>query len=130
MPQSLFPAATPEARIRLEQDPALKLISDFDWSANPLGPIPHWPESLRGAVRMMMLASTPMVMLVGEKGILVYNNGYAQFAGNRHPEVFGTPALDAWPEVAEFHRSIIERGLANESWALRDQELVLNRRGQ
>ncbi|MDB5614196.1 MAG: Signal transduction histidine kinase [Devosia sp.] len=130
MPKSLFPAASAEARYRLEQDPTLKLINDFDWSANALGPIAEWPESLRGAVRLMMLASTPMVMLVGERGILIYNNGYAQFAGNRHPEVFGMPALEAWPEIAEFNRTIIERGLANESWALRDQELLLNRHGQ
>ena len=130
MPKSLFPGATTEARFRLEQDPTLKLISDYDWSSNPLGPIQQWPESLRGGVRLMMLASTPMVMLVGPQAILIYNNGYADFAGDRHPEIFGMPALDAWPEIADFNRSIVERGLALESWALREQELVLNRHGQ
>ncbi|SEP75584.1 PAS domain S-box-containing protein [Devosia sp. YR412] len=130
MPKSLFPAASLETRQRLEQDPTLKLINDYDWSTNPLGPIPEWPESLRGAVRLMMLAATPMVMMVGPTGILIYNNAYADFAGNRHPEIFGMPALEAWPEIAEFNRTNIERGLARESWALRDQELVLNRHGQ
>lgn len=130
MPKSLFPAASAEARARLEQDPTLKLINDFDWSANPLGPIPDWPESLKGAVRLMMVASTPMVMMVGERGILIYNNAYADFAGNRHPEIFGMPALEAWPEIGDFNRDNIERGLRRESWSLRDQELILNRHGQ
>ena len=37
MPKSLFPAASPETRAQLEQDPTLKLINDYDWAANPLG---------------------------------------------------------------------------------------------
>jgi PAS domain S-box-containing protein len=130
MPKSLFPAASSEVRARLEQDPTLKLINDFDWSANPLGPIPEWPEGLQGAVRLMMVASTPMVMMVGEQGILIYNNAYAEFAGVRHPEIFGMPTLEAWPEIADFNRDNIERGLRHQSWSLRDQELVLNRHGQ
>ncbi|MFN4209714.1 MAG: PAS domain-containing protein [Devosia sp.] len=130
MPRSLFPAATPEARARLEQDPTLKLINDFDWSGNPLGPIPGWTESLKGAVRVMMAASTPMTMLIGDDGILVYNNAYAEFAGGRHPRIFGQPALEAWPEAADFNRDKIDRGLRGLATTLRNQELMLNRHGQ
>ncbi|MET3926132.1 PAS domain-containing protein [Devosia sp. 2618] len=130
MPKSLFPSASTETRARLEQDPTLKLINDYDWSSNPLGPIPTWPESLRGAVRVMMAASTPMVMMIGATGILIYNNAYAGFAADRHPEIFGMPALEAWPEIAEFNRHKIKLGLRGHSLILRDQELVLNRYGQ
>lgn len=130
MPRSLFPNAAPETRDRLEQDPTLKLFNTHDWSANPLGLIPDWPENLKGAVRLMMAASTPMVMMVGEQGILVYNNGYAEFAGQRHPEIFGMPVLEAWPEIAEFNKLNMDRGLRLESWTLRDQELSLNRHGE
>jgi PAS domain S-box-containing protein len=69
-------------------------------------------------------------MMVGEQGILIYNNAYAEFAGVRHPEIFGMPTLEAWPEIADFNRDNIERGLRHQSWSLRDQELVLNRHGQ
>lgn len=130
MPKSLFPAASPEARERLERDPTLKLINDFDWTSHPLGPIPGWPESLRGSVRLMMSTATPMVMMVGVEGHLIYNNAYALFAGGRHPHIFGMPAAAAWPEIADFNLGNIERGLRNESWSLRDQELMLNRHGQ
>ena len=130
MPKSLFPIASPETRQRLEQDATLKLINDYDWASNPLGPIPTWPESLKGAVRVMMAASTPMVMLIGPKGILVYNDAYAEFAGKRHPAIFGLPVVEAWPEIAEFNRHKLEMGLRGESLTLRDQELVLNRHGE
>lgn len=130
MPQSLFPYADAETRARLEQDPTVKLFNEFDWTTTRLGTIPQWSETLRGAVRTMVVASTPMVMLVGEDGLLLYNDAYARFAGNKHPDIFGIPAALAWPEIADFNRDNIERGLRGESWALRDQELVLDRHGQ
>ncbi len=129
MPRSLFPNASPELRERLEQDPTLKLINTYDWASNPLGPIPGWPESLKGALRVMMAASTPMTMLIGPQGILVYNNAYAVFAGSRHPHIFGMPAMEAWPEVADFNRDKIERGLAGLTTDLSNQEIMLNREG-
>jgi len=130
MPRSLFPSASPETRQRLERDSTLKLLNEFDWAANPLGPIPDWPQSLKGAVRVMMAASTPMAMLIGPDGILVYNQAYAEFAGNRHPAIFGLPVAEAWPEIADFNRHKVEMGLRGESLILRDQELVLNRHGR
>lgn len=130
MPRSLFPNAPLDRREQLERDPTVKLVNQFNWEQTTLGAIPTWPESLKGAVRLILVASTPMVMMVGREGYLIYNNAYADFAGQRHPEIFGMPALDAWPEIAEFNRANIERGLRGESYSLRDQELVLNRHGQ
>lgn len=130
MPKSLFPHAAPETRDRLEQDPTLKLFNTYDWASSPLGLIPEWSESLKGAVRTMMVASTPMAMLVGPEGILLYNNGYAEFAGARHPEIFGMPAVDAWPEVADFNRQNIARGLRSEGQSMLGQKLMLNRHGE
>ena len=68
----------------------------------PLRAICQWPESLRGAVRTMLGASTPMGMLVGPEGILLYNDAYARFIGQRHPQVFAQPVVEAWPETAQF----------------------------
>ena len=129
MPKSLFPAASETTRAQLEQDPGLKLLNEYDWSRNPLGEIPGWSDSLRGAVRVMMASSIPMVLLVGPDGILIYNAAYASFAGHRHPAIFGMPATEAWPEVADFNRDKIELGLRGESLSLRDQELQLDRHG-
>lgn len=130
MPQSFFPRADAETRARLDRDATLALANSFDWSKTELGPVPAWPEALRTAVRMMMVSEVPMVMLAGRRdGTLIYNHGYALFAGDRHPDIFGRPVLEAWPEIADFNRANMERGFRGESWYLADQELVLNRNG-
>lgn len=130
MPHHLFPAATPETLETLGQITLLKLISDFDWSSTPLGPITGWSEGLKATIRVMMTSSTAMALLIGEEGILVYNQAYADFAGGRHPEIFGRPATEAWPEAADFNRDKIARGLAGLTTSLPAEEMSLNRNGQ
>jgi PAS domain S-box-containing protein len=130
MPNSLFPQAGPEVKARLNQDDIVLLTNSFDWAGTELGPMADWPETLRTTVRIMLASDVPMVLLAGRRdGVLIYNAGYAEFAGDRHPGVFGQPVLEAWPEIAEFNAGNMRRGFAGESWYLPDQELILNRTG-
>ncbi|MDQ8028560.1 MAG: PAS domain S-box protein [Brevundimonas sp.] len=105
-------------------------IRAFDWSRTPLGALPDWPQSLRTAVGMLVAAPNPMVLLWGPEGVLIYNDGYARFAGRRHPDLLGMGAREGWPEIADFNDSNIRRGLAGEAWSLRNQQLELDRAGQ
>ncbi|WP_421760533.1 PAS domain-containing protein [Devosia sp.] len=131
MPHTLFPRADAATKARLEADELVRLADNFGWAETELGPIATWPEALRASVRLMMVSDVPMVMLAGERdGVLIYNSGYAQFAGDRHPLIFGKPALEAWPEIADFNREVMRRGFLGESWYVADQELVLNRTGR
>lgn len=131
MPNSLFPRADAATRARLDQDEIVRRANGFDWSKTELGLIPTWPEALRAAVRMMLVSEVPMVMMAGRRdGVLIYNEGYAVFAGDRHPELFGRPVLEAWPEIAAFNAENMRRGFNGESWYLPDQKLLLNRTGQ
>ena len=104
-------------------------IRAFDWSRTPLGPLADWPQSLRTAVGLLVAAPNPMVIMWGQDGVLIYNDGYARFAGRRHPELLGMKAREGWPEIADFNASNIRRGLAAEAWSLRDQQLTLDRAG-
>ncbi|RYE54217.1 MAG: PAS domain S-box protein, partial [Hyphomicrobiales bacterium] len=126
---TLFPQADAETGARFERDPTIKLFNEFEWSQTELGPLATWPASVMAAVRNMMVATTPMAMLIGPRGILLYNTGYALFAGPRHPQIFGQPAADAWPEVADFNRENIARGMRGEGKSMVGQELQLNRHG-
>lgn len=131
MPHTLFPRADAATKARLEADEVVKHCDEFAWSETSLGAIRDWPEALRSAARMIMVSEVPMVMMAGEgQGVLIYNAGYAHFAGDRHPAIFGQPVLEAWPEIADFNRENLRRGFAGESWYLADQELVLNRTGR
>ncbi|MGN6149758.1 MAG: PAS domain-containing protein, partial [Rhizomicrobium sp.] len=104
-------------------------VRAFDWSKTPLGPIPGWPQSLKSAVSTVLLSPVPIVMLWGEDGIMIYNDGYSEFAGQRHPSLFGSKVREGWPEVADFNDNIMKVGLAGGTLAYRDFVLHLNRTG-
>src|ERR1700753_3463713 len=105
-------------------------VRAFDWTTTPLGPISSWPQSLKTAVGIVLLSPVPIVMLWGEDGIMIYNDGYSVFAGDRHPSLLGSKVREGWPEVADFNDNIMRVGLAGGTLAYRDQELVLNRTGR
>lgn len=131
MPNTLFPLADAAVKDTLNRNPMVQMCNTFDWSRTELGPMSHWPDALRTAVRIMMVSEAPMVLLAGRRdGVLIYNQGYAEFAGDRHPSIFGQPVLQAWPEIAEFNAENMRRGFAGETWYLPDQELTLNRTGK
>jgi PAS domain S-box-containing protein len=105
-------------------------IQSFDWSKTDLGPMESWPQSLRTAVDMVTSTPVPMALLWGADGIMIYNDGYAGLAGARHPKILGSPVLDAWPEVADFNRRVLQVGLAGEALSFKDKHFTLNRRGE
>ena len=104
-------------------------VRAFDWAATPLGPIAQWPQSLKTAVGMVLLSPVPIVMLWGEDGIMIYNDGYSEFAGQRHPALLGSKVREGWPEVADFNDNVMNVGLAGGTLAYRELELSLNRTG-
>ncbi|MBX3569378.1 MAG: PAS domain-containing protein [Rhizobiaceae bacterium] len=121
------------AQEKAERRPArtiAELLSTFDWSATELGPRESWPEALAASVRMVLAARIPMCLLIGQEGNLIYNDGYAQIAGSRHPEIFGMAATDAWPEIADFNRSVIGRVMSGECVDFRDTHFSLARNGR
>jgi len=66
-----------------------------------------------------------MVVLWGADGILIYNDGYAEVCGPRHPEALGGKLLQVWPEEREFSAKVIEVRLTGEALSLHAQELEL-----
>ena len=68
-------------------------------------------------------------MLWGPDGVMIYNDAYSVFAGNRHPKLLGSKVREGWPEVAEFNDHVMKVGLAGGTLAYQDQELTLNRKG-
>lgn len=128
MPHRLFPRVSPDAHSARESQTA-KLIEAFDWSSTAVGPISSWPAGLIVTTRLMIATHVPMVMLMGDKGVLIYNDAYAAFAGNRHPELLGMEVAKGWPEIADFNQAILARVLSGETIALNNQLLKLNRHG-
>ncbi|TPM30852.1 PAS domain S-box protein [Mesorhizobium sp. B2-3-4] len=107
-----------------------RLIAAFDWAATSIGPIAGWPQSLKTAVSLILRSNVPIVMLWGEDGVMIYNDGYSQFAGGRHPQLLGSKVREGWPEVADFNDNIMKVCLGGGTLAYREQVLTLNRTGK
>jgi PAS domain S-box-containing protein len=104
-------------------------IAANDWSAT-LGPVEAWPQSLKTSVGLLAHSPVAMVLLWGEDGIMIYNDAYSVFAGDRHPRLLGSKVREGWPEVADFNDHVMKTGLAGGTLSYKDQKLALNRTGK
>ena len=105
------------------------IISEFDWSKTPLGPIETWPASLKTTVGLILRSPVAIVTLWGEQGTMIYNDAYSEFAAARHPRLLGSAVREGWPEVADFNDNIMKTVLGRgETISYRDFELVLYRK--
>ncbi|MEO8151970.1 MAG: PAS domain-containing protein [Rhizobacter sp.] len=102
-------------------------IERFDWSQSPLGPVAAWPQSIKTTVALLLRSPVPIVTLWGEDGVMIYNNAYAVFASNRHPQILGSKVREGWPEVADFNDHVMKVCLAGGTLGYQDQELTLHR---
>ncbi|MDR7142734.1 PAS domain-containing protein [Rhizobium sp. BE258] len=108
---------------------AAEIIANFDWSATSLGPISGWSPTLRSVCSLILNSPVPIVTLWNEDGVMIYNDAYSDFAGRRHPNLFGSKVREGWPEVADFNDHVMKVVLAGGTLVYEDQELMLYRRG-
>ncbi|WP_306225250.1 sensor histidine kinase [Bosea beijingensis] len=94
-----------------------------------LGPPRDWPGVLRNALQLVLLSPAAMTLLWGRQGLMLYNDAYAIIAGARHPANFGMSVFEAWPEVADFNRAVMDRVYAGDSPSYRDLPFVFYRNG-
>jgi PAS domain S-box-containing protein len=105
-------------------------IAQHDWSQTPIGPLDSWPVSLRHTVSLMLASPVPMVLLWGEKGVMIYNDAYSAFAGGRDSRLLGSNVREGWDEISEFNDNVMRVGLAGGMLSYRDHELTLHRDGR
>lgn len=104
-------------------------IAEFDWASTPVGSLTDWSQSLRAITAFIVNCPVPLVMLWGADGIMIYNDAYSVFAGDRHPRLLGSKVLEGWPEVADFNANVMKVGLSGGTLAYRNHVLRLNRTG-
>ncbi|MEI2415541.1 ATP-binding protein [Orrella sp. JC864] len=105
-------------------------IQKHDWSSTVLGPPERWPACLKQTVSTMLSLPVPAALLWGQAGVMLYNDGYVEIAGSRHPGILGRPVLESWPEEAAFKRSILQACLQGNSVRHTGMQRVLHRNGR
>ena len=107
-----------------------ELVATHDWSRTDLGPLSEWSEEVKAVVAVILRSNVAMVTLWGENGVMIYNDRYAELAGQRHPQLLGANVREAWAEVADFNDNVMKTGLAGGTLSFRDIEMTLNRFGR
>jgi signal transduction histidine kinase len=75
------------------------LLRCLDWSKTSVGTPDTWPGTWRAALRMCLDSFVPMVVLLGDEFLLVYNDACVPVVGGRHPRCLGKGAAAEWPEI-------------------------------
>lgn len=86
-----------------------RLIREKDWAATPLGPPDAWAQQLRSSLSIALRSSTATGVFWGPDHLFLYNDAWAAYLGDRHPDALGRPVgevmADIWPALkAQFRR--------------------------
>jgi PAS domain S-box-containing protein len=99
-----------------------------DWSDTPLGPPEQWPEALKTAVGILLSSKFPMFLAWGSELSFLYNDGYIEILGAKHP-VLGRPFQQVWSEIWDEIGPLADRALAGEATYFENMPLVMLRKG-
>lgn len=107
-----------------------ELYKATDWAATPLGDPSTWDAALRMALDLILHTRYPATLLWGPELVLLYNQGYAEMIGDKHPTALGARTEDVFPEAWDVIAPRLRNVLADgESWYVEDELLPLVREG-
>jgi len=96
----------------LETDAHLRLIQKVDWAATSLGPVDDWPPELLLLFHLIILDPQPRILVLGPEYLLLYNEAYAEFIGEKHPAAIGRPMRIVFPDTYELAISDLDKASA------------------
>lgn len=87
-----------------------QLIREKDWSKTVIGTPENWPQSLRTTLGILLNSKFPMFLWWGTELICFYNDAYRPSLGKdgKHPLILGMKAIDAWPEIWDTIKPMID----------------------
>ena len=101
------------------------LIRERDWAGTPLGPVDGWPASLMTAVDIMLGSPDPASVAWGPRRVQLYNDAYARLVQERHPAIFGRPALEGWADARGVLEPILDSVFAGVPAVVEEDRPVL-----
>lgn len=100
------------------------LMRSTDWSSTSLGPVEHWPQSLRTAVSILLDSKFGMYIAWGPQYAQLYNDPYRPILGStKHPQALGNLAevtfAESWSIIGPMFEDV-RRGNAvgSDDWML------------
>lgn len=91
-------------------------IRAYDWTATSLGAITGWSETLVTSINLMLSSPFSFAIFWGDDHILLYNDHYRPFLGEKHPASLGSKGPQVWAEawgvLGKPVRDAFERGIS------------------
>lgn len=69
----------------------LQLVRTTNWQHYSVGPMSSWPREISTVLYLVMTASRPQCLVLGEENLLLYNQAYGKMVRDLHPKIFGQP---------------------------------------
>jgi len=95
-----------------------------EWADTPLGARSEWPAELDAAIRTVLASRLPVMLYWGEEFVQIYNDAFLPILGNKHPDAFGRPAAQCWPEVWQTLEPDLRSILAGRHSVLYERQLL------
>ena len=105
-------------------------IRQHDWDNTPLGTPAAWPQSLKTAVRIMLMSRQPIWIGWGDDLTYLYNDAYKSIIGGKHPWALGRPAREVWSEIWTDIGPMLATAMGGvEGTYVEEQLLIMERNG-
>ena len=103
-----------------------ELIRKKDWAQTDLGPPESWPQSLRATLQIILHSQFPMFLWWGPELLCFYNDAYRKSLGKsgKHPSILGMRAENAWKEIWDTIKPLIDVVLNEGESIFRDDQLI------
>ncbi len=103
-----------------------ELTRQKDWSQTEVGSPENWPASLKTIINFLLNSRFPMFLWWGPGLICFYNDAYRPSLGNngKHPHILGMKAQEAWPEIWDIIKPLIDQVLTTGEATWSENQLV------
>ncbi|RMT23440.1 Sensory box histidine kinase/response regulator [Pseudomonas amygdali pv. mori] len=125
MPEVISPTGFPTAN-----GTAAGIIRSKDWSQTPLGPIEHWPVSLKNTLNLILNSPESMYLLWGPELVFFHNDAYTPILGPRKDNAIGALIPDLWADVWDQVAPLVIDAYAGKPCHYKDMPLSMARYGE
>jgi PAS domain S-box-containing protein len=102
-----------------------KLVRGWAWEKTGLGPIDGWPPVLLTVVNVALNSDVASAVYWGPELLMVYNDGYRDNIGARHPAALGASARAVWADLWEQFGEEFEGVLRDGNSVVHEKVLVM-----
>ena len=107
-----------------------RAVGAYEWDRTLLRDSESWPVELRALVQLCLTTRFPILVTWGPELLMIYNDGYRDMIGGKHPAALGAPLAEVWAEIWDVIGPMVHRVMATgePTWSELER-LLIDRHG-